>query len=59
MQIIQMNNSDSNSRLRNMDNLTDMGFSSPNYSPIPTVGNKVPLQSTGRKILTSTPRKEE
>ena len=36
MQIIQMDNSDSNSRLRNMDDLTDMGFSSPNYSLIPT-----------------------
>ena len=31
------NNSDLNSRLRNMDNLTDMGFSSPGYSPISTV----------------------
>ena len=28
MQIMQMDNSDSNSRLRNMDDLTDMGFSS-------------------------------
>ena len=42
MQIIQMDNSGSNSRLRNMDDLTDMGFSSPDYSSIPTVRNAVP-----------------
>ena len=42
MQIIQMDNSDSNSRLGNMDDLTDMGFSSPDYSSIPTVGKAIP-----------------
>ena len=33
------NNSDLNSRLRNMDDLTDIGFSLLDYSPIPTVRN--------------------
>ena len=42
-----------------MDNLTDMGFSSPNYSPIPTVGPMVPSWPAGMEIPTSTPRKEE
>ena len=38
----KLNNSDSNSRLQSIDDLTDMGFSTPNYSLIPTVRNAVP-----------------
>ena len=44
------NNSDLNSRLRNMDDLTDMGFSLPDYSPIPTASSF--LAGTGIPTLT-------
>ena len=40
-----------------MDDLTDMGFSSPDYSPIPTVGNTASSCPAGTGIPTSTPRK--
>ena len=51
------NNSDLNSRLRNMDDLTDMGFSLPDYSSIPTIGNTALSHSECIGIPTLTPRK--
>ena len=38
----KLNNLDCNSRLQSIDYLMDMGFSIPDYSPIPTVRNAVP-----------------
>ena len=50
-------NSDLNSRLRNMDDLIYMGFSSLNYSPIPAVKNTASSCPVGTEIPTLTPRK--
>ena len=38
----QAQESDSNSGLQSIEDLTGMGFNSPNYSPIPPVGNTAP-----------------
>ena len=35
-------NSNLNSRLKNLENVTKVGLNSPDYSPIPLVGNEVP-----------------
>ena len=51
------NNSDLNSRLRNIDDLTDKGFSSPDYSSIPTVRTTASSCPAGTGIPTLTPRK--
>ena len=55
-----LNNSDSNSRVQNIDELTDMGFNIMEYSPIPMVRNTDPLRSEGNgtntHVPTSTPR---
>ena len=51
------NNSDLNSRLRNMGDLTDMGFSSPDYSTIHTVRNTASSCPAVNEILTLMPRK--
>ena len=46
--------SDSNSRLHNLEELTGMGFDENNYSPIPLVGNAASQQGIARP--TSTPK---
>ena len=51
--------SDLDSRLKNLENAINVGLNSPDYSPIPPVGNEVPSQPTGMELPTSTPRKEE
>ena len=51
---------DSHSRLRNIDDLMDMGFNHTIFSPIPTVGDTVPQTLVGSQTITlvptSTPR---
>ena len=51
---------DSHSRLRNIDDLTDMGFNLTRFSPVPTVEDTVlqtPIGSgTTTPVPTSTPR---
>ena len=58
----KLNRSDCNSTLRSIDDLMDMGFSIPDYSSIPTVGNAVPKwpegPGTSASVLTSTHRPE-
>ena len=46
--------SDSNSRLQSIEDLTGMGFSSPNYSPMPAVKDTAP-QRQRSSVPTSTP----
>ena len=50
----QAQESDTNSGLQNIEDLTGMGFCSPNYSPIPPVGN-TNQQQPRVSLLTSTP----
>ena len=50
----QAQESDSNSGLQSIEDLTGMGFSSPNYSPIPPVGDTTP-QRQRSSVLTSMP----
>ena len=45
---------DTNSGLQSIEDLTDMGFCSPNYSPIPPVGN-INYQQPRVSLLTSMP----
>ena len=49
------NPSDSHSRIRNIDNLTDMGFNLTRFSPIPTISNTVPQTPVGSGIVTPIP----
>ena len=53
------NHQESDSRLRNIDDLTDMGFSLTRFSPIPTIGDAAPQTLVGSgtttPVLTSTP----
>ena len=51
----QTKDSASNSKLHSLENLTDMGFHIPNYSPIPLFGN-ASSQQPGAAVLTLTPR---
>ena len=48
----------SESRLRNIDDLTDMGFRLSRFSPIPTIGDTAPQTPVGSgtttPVLTST-----
>ena len=50
----QAEESDANSSLQCIEDLTGMVFDSPNYSPIPPVGNTAPQQPRG-SVLTSMP----
>ena len=58
----KLNYSNFNDRIQSMDDLTDMGFSIPDYSSIPTVGDAVPQcpagMGTNASAPTSTPRIE-
>ena len=55
-----LNNSDSNSRQQNIEDLTDIGYNIREYSPIPVVRNAIHQISEGTEvnthIPTSTPR---
>ena len=51
----QGHDSGSSSEQQNIEDLTDMGFSSLNYSPIPMFGNTVSEQSAGMRSSTSVP----
>ena len=51
---VRLRNQMSNSGLQSIEDLTGMGFDSPNYSPIPPVGNTAPQWSRG-SVLTSMP----
>ena len=55
-----LHDSDTSSGQQNIEDLTDMGFNMPNYSPIPAVGNTVPQQPmdmrSGASVPTSMPR---
>ena len=46
---------DSHSRLRNIDDLMDMGFKLTRFSPIPTVGDTVPQTPVGSGTITPVP----
>ena len=57
----KLNNSYFNDRVRSIDDLKNMGFSIPDYSPIATVGDAVPQHpavGTAASVPTSTPRTE-
>ena len=51
----QTEDSNSNSKLHSLENLTDIGFHIPNYSPIPPLGNAA-SQQPGAAVLTLTAR---
>ena len=57
-----LHNSDASSGQQNTEDLTDMGFNMPNYSPIPAVRNTAPQQPvdvrSGASVPTSTPRSQ-
>ena len=54
-QVSQTQDSDSNSGLPSIEDMTGMGFDPNNYSPIPPVGNAA-SQQPGAALPTSTPR---
>ena len=51
--------SDLNSRLKNLEDATNVGLNSLDYSPIPLVRNEVQSRPAGTELPTSTPRNEE
>ena len=50
-----LHDSDASSRQQNIEDLTDMGFNMPNYSPIPAIGNTAPQQPTDMRSDASVP----
>ena len=48
----RINHQQSESRLRNIDDLTDMGFSLTRFSPIPTIGDAAPQTPVGSGTTT-------
>ena len=51
----RINCQESESRLRNIDDLTDMGFSLTRFSPIPTIGDTAPQTPVGSGTTTPVP----
>ena len=51
----RINHQESESRLRNIDDLTDMGFSLTRFSPIPTIGDTTPQTLVGSGTTTLVP----
>ena len=51
-----LHNSDASSRQQNIEDLTDMGFNMPNYSPIPATGQQPTDVRSGASVPTSMPR---